>query len=90
MIQEGGISPLLGRFKGIPKGEIEIPLWYSFFRPSTALSFSYEKESGVENYRAFGAVGRTGASAPTDTVLCPPGIKSAASFGRKEVSPLSG
>ena len=26
----------------------QIPLCYSFFRPSTALSFSYEKESGVE------------------------------------------
>ena len=46
--KEGGRSPLLGRFKGIAKGEIEIPLCYSFFRPSTALSFSYEKESGVE------------------------------------------
>ena len=52
MIQEGGRNPLLGRFKGIPKGEIEIPLWYSFFRPSTALSFSYEKESGVETFPA--------------------------------------
>ena len=51
-IQEGGRNPLLGRFKGIPKGEIEIPLWYSFFRPSTALSFSYEKESGVETFPA--------------------------------------
>ena len=27
----------------------QLPLDYSFFRPSTALSFSYEKESGVEN-----------------------------------------
>ena len=26
----------------------QIPLGYSFFRPSTTLSFSYEKESGVE------------------------------------------
>ena len=26
----------------------QLPLDYSFFRPSTALSFSYEKESGVE------------------------------------------
>ena len=26
----------------------QIPLDYAFFRPSTALSFSYEKESGVE------------------------------------------
>ena len=57
MIQEGGLNPLLGRFKGIPKGEIEIPLWYSFFRPSTALSFSYEKESGVETFPARCACG---------------------------------
>ena len=46
--KRGGRSPLLGRFKGIAKGEIEIPLCYSFFQPSTALSFSCEKESGVE------------------------------------------
>ena len=84
MIQEGGISPLLGRFKGIPKKGLpresseairvgkggttkrtrpaacggardvefvptQIPLCHSFFRPSTALSFSCEKESGVED-----------------------------------------
>ena len=85
--KEGGLSPLLGRFKGIAKGAraptrtqrsgsrgkrrnngtddacppqaadrmrdvefvpTQIPLDYAFFRPSTALSFSYEKESGVE------------------------------------------
>ena len=48
--KEGGRSPLLGRFKGdCQGGESKLPLDYSFFRPSTALSFSYEKESGVEN-----------------------------------------
>ena len=47
-IQERGPQPPLGRFKGIAKGEIEIPLCHSFFQPSTALSFSCEKESGVE------------------------------------------
>ena len=47
--KEGGRSPLLGRFKGdCQGGESKLPLDYSFFRPSTALSFSYEKESGVE------------------------------------------
>ena len=48
--KEGGRSPLLGRFKGVCQGgESKLPLDDSFFRPSTALSFSYEKESGVEN-----------------------------------------
>ena len=48
--KEGGRSPLLGRFKGdCQGGESKLPLDYAFFRPSTALSFSYEKESGVEN-----------------------------------------
>ena len=85
--KEGGRSPLLGRFKGVCKGDraptriqrsdscgkrrnngtddacppqaadrmrnvefvpTQIPLGDAFFRPSTALSFSYEKESGVE------------------------------------------
>ena len=47
--KEGGRSPLLGRFKGdCQGGESKLPLDYAFFRPSTALSFSYEKESGVE------------------------------------------
>ena len=49
--KEGGRSPLLGRFKGdCQGGESKLPLDYSFFRPSTALSFSYEKESGVETF----------------------------------------
>ena len=49
--KEGGRSPLLGRFKGVCQGgESKLPLDYSFFRPSTALSFSYEKESGVETF----------------------------------------
>ena len=48
--KEGGRSPLLGRFKGdCQGGESKLPLDYAFFQPSTALSFSYEKESGVEN-----------------------------------------
>ena len=48
-IQGRGRSPLLGRFKGdCQGGESKLPLDYAFFRPSTALSFSYEKESGVE------------------------------------------
>ncbi len=42
-------GPLLGRFKGVCKGgESKRPLCHSFFQPSTALSFSCEKESGVE------------------------------------------
>ena len=49
--KEGGRSPLLGRFKGdCQGGESKLPLDYPFFRPSTALSFSYEKESGVETF----------------------------------------
>ena len=102
MIQEGGISPLLGRFKGIPttglpresseairagKGgttkrtrpaacggardvefvPTQIPLCHSFFRPSTALSFSYEKESAVESFPARYACG----------FLRPPGVNPA-------------
>ena len=52
-IQEGGISPLLGRFTGDCKGgESKLPLCHSFFQPSTALSFSCEKESGVETFPA--------------------------------------
>ena len=85
-------SPLLGRFKGIPKKGLpresseavragkggttkrtrpaacggardvefvptQIPLCHSFFRPSTALSFSCEKESGVETFPARCACG---------------------------------
>ena len=51
--KEGGRSPLLGRFKGdCQGGESKLPLDYSFFRPSTALSFSYEKESAVEIVRS--------------------------------------
>ena len=47
--KEGGRSPLLGRFKGdCQGGESKLPLDYSFFRPSTALSFSYEKEAGLK------------------------------------------
>ena len=49
--KEGGRSPLRGRFMGdCQGGESKLPLDYSFFRPSTALSFSYEKESGVETF----------------------------------------
>ena len=89
--KEGDRSPLLGRFKGIAKGQgshanpakrfvwekeeqrngrglsaasggqdegcgvcsdAAPPLCDSFFRPSTALSFSYEKESAVETVRS--------------------------------------
>ena len=45
MIQEGGISPLLGRFKGIPKGEIEIPLWRFLFTPS-GFFFAAQRKRG--------------------------------------------
>ena len=57
----------------------QIPLCYSFFRPSTALSFSYEKESGVETFPAsFGRALRTPCAKrlphPPDAVIfCPPG-----------------
>ena len=45
----------------------QIPLCHSFFRPSTALSFSYEKESGVETFPARYACG----------FLRPPGVNPA-------------
>ena len=45
MIQEGGISPLLGRFKGIPKGEIEIPLWRFLFTAS-GFFFAAQRKRG--------------------------------------------
>ena len=65
--KEGGRSPLLGRFKGdCQGGESKLPLDYSFFRPSTALSFSYEKESGVENTltEAFRSTKKTAGGVP--------------------------
>ena len=59
--KEGGRSPLLGRFKGdCQGGEAKLPLDYSFFRPSTALSFSYEKESGVETFASLARQKRMG------------------------------
>ena len=45
MIQEGGNSPLLGRFKGIPKGEIEIPLWRFLFTAS-GFFFAAQRKRG--------------------------------------------
>ena len=65
--KEGGRSPLLGRFKGdCQGGESKLPLDYAFFRPSTALSFSYEKESGVENTltEAFRSTKKTAGGVP--------------------------
>ena len=44
-IQEGGISPLLGRFKGIPKGEIEIPLCRFLFTAS-GFFFAAQRKRG--------------------------------------------
>ena len=59
-----------GRVRDVKFVPTQIPLCHSFFQPSTALSFSCEKESAVENcgrrtqhFRASGAI------------LCPPGIK---------------
>ena len=66
-IQGRGRSPLLGRFKGdCQGGESKLPLDYAFFRPSTALSFSYEKESGVENTltEAFRSTKKTAGGVP--------------------------
>ena len=37
-----------GRMRDVEFVPTQLPLDYAFFRPSTALSFSYEKESGVE------------------------------------------
>ena len=37
-----------GRVRDVQFVPTQIPHCHSFFRPSTALSFSYEKESGVE------------------------------------------
>ena len=45
IIQEGGTSPLLGRFKGIPKGEIEIPLWRFLFTAS-GFFFAAQRKRG--------------------------------------------
>ena len=45
MIQEGGRNPLLGRFKGIPKGEIEIPLWRFLFTAS-GFFFAVQRKRG--------------------------------------------
>ena len=45
MIQEGGRNPLLGRFKGIPKGEIEIPLWRFLFTAS-GFFFAAQRKRG--------------------------------------------
>ena len=36
----------------------QLPLDYAFFRPSTALSFSYEKESGLERLQRKHSVQR--------------------------------
>ena len=44
-IQEGGHNPLLGRFKGIPKGEIEIPLWRFLFTAS-GFFFAAQRKRG--------------------------------------------
>ena len=44
-IQEGGRNPLLGRFKGIPKGEIEIPLWRFLFTAS-GFFFAAQRKRG--------------------------------------------
>ena len=41
-----------GRVRDVKFVPTQIPLCHSFFRPSTALSFSYEKESGVETFPA--------------------------------------
>ena len=41
--KRGGRSPLLGRFKGIAKGEIEIPLCHSFNRQRRFLSHARKK-----------------------------------------------
>ena len=105
MIQEGGISPLLGRFKGDCKGgESKLPLCHSFFQPSTALSFSCEKESGVEKPRlrrsSLCACGTDkGVTLRVMKVPRPPDAKSlrassgcvfCAREGAKEVSPLRG
>ena len=76
--KEGGRSPLLGRFKGdCQGGESKLPLDYAFFRPSTALSFSYEKESGVENaflarQKRMGRRRHTAPSAHSNAGLKPP------------------
>ena len=40
-----GQQPLLGRFKGIPKGEIEIPLWRFLFTAS-GFFFAAQRKRG--------------------------------------------
>ena len=45
MIQEGGRNPLLGRFKGIPKGEIENPLCRFLFTAS-GFFFAAQRKRG--------------------------------------------
>ena len=76
--RKGAAAPFLGRFKGdCQGGESKLPLDYSFFRPSTALSFSYEKESGVENaflprQKRMGRRRHTAPSAHLNAGLKPP------------------
>ena len=47
--KRGGRSPLLGRFKGIAKGEIEIPLCHSFFHRQRRFLSHARKKAGLRH-----------------------------------------